>query len=231
MKKFIVALLLAIAPAPALHALEPFVVKDIRVEGLQRIAAGTVFNYLPIKVGDTVTPKSSQEAIQALFKTGFFKDVRLERQGNVLLVSVVERPSIAGVKITGTSEFSEDDLKKGLKGIGLAEGRVFNKSLLDNIEQELRQQYYSRGYYALIVRPTLTPLERNRVNIDIDVSEGNPARIHVVNIVGNRLFSDAELLDLFTSGPASWWAIFSSRDKYAKQKLAGDLERLHRVQH
>ena len=226
MKKFIVALLLAIAPAPALHALEPFVVKDIRVEGLQRIAAGTVFNYLPIKVGDTVTPKSSQEAIQALFKTGFFKDVRLERQGNVLLVSVVERPSIAGVKITGTSEFSEDDLKKGLKGIGLAEGRVFNKSLLDNIEQELRQQYYSRGYYALIVRPTLTPLERNRVNIDIDVSEGNPARIHVVNIVGNRLFSDAELLDLFTSGPASWWAIFSIRDKYAKQKLAGDLERL-----
>ncbi len=212
---------------PAAHAaFEAFVVKDIRVEGLQRIAAGTVFNYLPIKVGDTVTQKSAQEAIRALYKTGFFKDVRLERDGAVLIVTVVERPSIAEIKINGTKEISEEDLKKSLKEIGLAEGRVYNKSLLDRVEQELRQQYFSRGYYAVVVRPVVTPIERNRVNISIDVAEGSPARIRQIAIIGNRAFSDDELLDVFTLGPAPWWAVFSSRDQYAKQKLAGDLERL-----
>ena len=226
MKKIIAALLLCVLYVPVSLALEPFVVKDIRVDGLQRIAAGTVFNYLPVKVGDTLTEQKSQEAVRVLFKTGFFRDVRLDRDKNVLIVYVIERPSIAGIKITGTKEMSEEDLKKGLKEIGLAEGRVFNKSLLDRVEQELRQQYFARGYYAVTIRPTVTPLERNRVDINIEVAEGEVARIREINLVGNKLFSDKPLLKLFTLGPKSWYAFFSSRDKYSKQKLAGDLERL-----
>jgi len=226
MKKLLAALLLCVLRAPVGLAMEPFVVKDIRVDGLQRIAAGTVFNYLPVKVGDTLTEQRSQEAVRVLFKTGFFRDVRLDRDKNVLIVYVIERPSIAGIKIAGTKEMSEEDLKKGLKEIGLAEGRVFNKSLLDRVEQELRQQYFARGYYAVTIRPTVTPLERNRVDINIEVAESKVARIREINLVGNKLFSDKPLLKLFTLGPRPWYAFFSSRDKYSKQKLAGDLERL-----
>lgn len=225
MKRFLAALALALLPALA-WALEPFVVKDISVEGLQRIAAGTVFNYLPVKIGDKLTEKGAEEAIRALYKTGFFRDVRLERKGDVLIVSVVERPSIAGIRITGTHEFSESDLKKGLKELGLSEARIFNRSLLDRVEQELRSQYFSKGFYAVTIQPTVTPLERNRVDIDIAVTEGPPARIREIVIVGNLEFPTSRLLDLFTLGPAPWWAVFSSRDQYSKQKLSGDLERL-----
>lgn len=214
-----------LAPSVAV-AIEPFTVKDIRVEGLQRIAAGTVFNYLPIKIGDTVTERGAQDAIRALYKTGFFKDVRLERQGQVLIVSVAERSSVASFRIVGTREFSEEDLKKALKEIGLAEGRIFNQSLLDRVEQELRTQYFSRGFYAVDIKPTITPLERNRVGVNIAVTEGAPARIREITLVGNREFDDRELRKLFTLGPAPWWAFFSSRDQYSKQKLAGDLERV-----
>ncbi len=224
-KRMLLALLFW-ALAPYAVAIDKFVIKDIRVIGLQRIAAGTVFNYLPVKVGDTITDKNVEEAIRALYKTGFFRDVRLARQGNVLVVTVIERPSIAGVRLLGTKEFSEEDLKKSLKQFGLAEGRVFNRSLLDRIEQELRQQYFSRGYYAVIVKPTVTPLERNRVDLTIDVHEGSPARIRSINLVGNSVYKDKELRDLFTLGPRPWWAVFSSRDQYSKQALTGDLERL-----
>jgi len=226
MKRFLLALLCWALTPPAIAAIEKFVVKDIRVVGLQRIAAGTVFNYLPIKVGDTIHQGTVEEAIRALYKTGFFRDVRLARQNGVLVVTVVERPSISGIRILGTKEFSEEDLKKSLKQFGLAEGRVFNRSLLDRIEQELRQQYFSRGFYALIIKITVTPLERNRVDITIDVHEGQTARIRSINLVGNTVFKDKELRNLFTLGPRAWWAFFSDRDKYSKQKLTGDLERL-----
>ncbi|MHB8533865.1 MAG: outer membrane protein assembly factor BamA [Sulfuricaulis sp.] len=226
MKRILAALFFCVSYASAGWAMEPFLVKDIRVEGLQRISAGTVFNYLPVKVGDTLTQKNSDDAVRALFKTGFFRDVQLKRDKNVLIVNVVERPSIAGIKITGTKELSEDNLKKGLKEIGLAEGRVFNKSLLDRVEQEMRQQYFARGYYAVVIRPTVTPLERNRVDINIDVLEGKVARIREINIVGDHLFSEKKLRNLFSLGPKPWYAFFSDRDKYSKQKLAGDLERL-----
>lgn len=225
MKRLFAALAVAVLPLLAAAA-EPFVIRDIRVEGLQRIAAGTVFNYLPVKVGDTLTEKSAQEAIKALYKTGFFRDVRLERQGDVLIVSVVERPSIASIRISGTREFPQDELLRSLKEIGLSEGRIFNRSLLDRVEQELRTQYFARGFYALTIKPTVTPLERNRVDIDIAVTEGPPARIREINIVGNRRFDTETLRDLFSLGPAPWWAIFSKRDQYSKQTLAGDLERL-----
>lgn len=225
-KRFLLALLCwALAPYAA-AAIDKFVIRDIRVVGLQRIAAGTVFNYLPVKVGDTITDKNVEDAIRALYKTGFFRDVRLARQGDVLVVTVIERPSIASVRLLGTKEFSEDDLKKSLKQFGLTEGRVFDRSLLDRIEQELRQQYFSRGYYAVIVKPTVTPLERNRVDLTIDVHEGSPARIRSINLVGNSIYKDKELRDLFTLGPKPWWAVFSSRDQYSKQALTGDLERL-----
>ena len=226
MKRFLAAFLFGLLGISASQAMDSFVIKDIRVEGLQRISAGTVFNYLPVKIGDTLTEKKSQEALRVLFKTGFFRDVHLERDRDVLIVNVVERPSIAGIKIAGTKEMSEEDLKKGLKEVGLAEGRVFNKSLLDRVEQELRQQYFSRGYYAVSILPTVTPLERNRVDINIQVAEGKVARIREINLVGNQLFSDKTLLNLFSLGPKPWYAPFSSRDKYSKQKLAGDLERL-----
>lgn len=226
MKRFFAALLLGLVCMSASQAMDSFVIKDIRVEGLQRISAGTVFNYLPVKIADTLTEKKSQDAVRALFKTGFFRDVHLERDKEVLIVTVVERPSIAGIKIVGTKEMSEEDLKKGLKEVGLAEGRVFNKSLLDRVEQELRQQYFGRGFYAVSILPTVTPLERNRVDINIEVAEGEVARIREINLVGNQLFPDKKLLKLFTLGPKPWYAPFSSRDKYSKQKLAGDLERL-----
>jgi len=219
------ALVVAVLPVLA-FAFEDFTVQDIRVEGLQRISPGTVFNYLPVRVGETLTEEGAQEAIKALYRTGFFRDIRLERQGNVLIVSVVERPSIADIRITGTREFPADQLRQSLRELGLSEGRIFNRSLLDRVEQELRTQYFARGYYALTIEPTVTPLERNRVDVEIAVTEGPPARIREIVIVGNRTYPDDELLDLFNLGPAPWWAVFSSRDQYSKQELAGDLERL-----
>jgi outer membrane protein insertion porin family len=227
MKKFFALLMLAGAVSwHAAAAAESFVVKDIRVEGLQRISAGTVFNYLPIKVGDSVTEESSREAIHALFKTGFFKDVRLERSGEVLVVNVVERASIDTITITGTKEIDEETLKKGLKETGLAEGRIFDSSLLDKTEQELKRQYFSRGYYAVQVKTTVTPLERNRVGINIDVSEGRIARIGQITVVGNQAFSDKQVIENFTLGTSGLFSFLSKNDQYSKQKLAADLEAL-----
>lgn len=226
MKRILAVLFLAVSCVFPANAAESFVIRDIRVEGLQRISAGTVFNYLPVKVGDTVTERDTQEALRALFKTGFFRDARLERQGDVLIVSVAERPSIADIRITGTDEFSEEDLKKALKEIGLAEGRVFNRSLMDRVEQEMRQQYFARGFYAVTIKPTVTPLERNRVGIRFDVIEGKPARIREINLIGNQSFPDKKLLDLFALGPAPWYAFFTSADQYSRQKLSADLEAL-----
>ncbi len=226
MKRILAVLFLSVWCALPANAAESFVIRDIRVEGLQRISAGTVFNYLPVKVGDSVTERDTQEALRALFKTGFFRDVRLERQGDVLIVSVVERPSIADIRITGTDEFSEEDLKKALKEIGLAEGRVFNRSLMDRVEQEMRQQYFARGFYAVAIKPTVTPLERNRVGIRFDVVEGKPARIREINLIGNQSYADKKLLDLFALGPAPWYAFFTTADQYSRQKLSADLEAL-----
>jgi outer membrane protein insertion porin family len=204
-----------------------FVVKDIQVEGLQRISAGTVFNYLPVQVGSTVSEKDYPELIRALFKTGFFADVNLERKDNVLVVTVTERPAIAEVKITGNKDISTDDLKKALTGVGLAEGRVFDRSLLDKVEQELLQQYYSRGRYGVRIKSRMQALERNRVAITIDIAEGEVASINRINIVGNKAFSDKQLLKDHCSSPRpGWFSFFTKDDQYSKQKLAADLESL-----
>lgn len=219
---FSLALLVAVAGARA----GEFVVQDIQVEGLQRISAGTVFNYLPVQVGSSISEKDYPEIIRVLFKTGFFTDVNLERRGNVLVVTVTERPAIAEVRITGNQDISTEDLQKSLKEVGLAEGRVFDRSLLDKVEQELLRQYYSRGRYAVQIKGQVQPLERNRVAITLDISEGAVASISQINIVGNKAFTEKELVALLQSSTPGWFSFFTKDDQYSKQKLAADIETL-----
>jgi outer membrane protein insertion porin family len=226
MNRALAVLLACLLAAVTARAAEPFVVKDIRVEGLNRIEAGTVFNYLPIKVGDTVTDAATAHAIKTLFKTGFFQDVRLSRSGDTLIVTVEERPSIDSIKLSGAKEIKEDDLKKGLKDAGLAEGRVFDASTLDRIEQELKRQYFARGRYGVKIKTTVTPLERNRVAIAIDVAEGKVARIRQVNIIGNRAFTDKELNKIIKLSPSTLFSFFTKNDQYSKPQLSADLESL-----
>jgi outer membrane protein insertion porin family len=207
-------------------AVEPFVIKDIRIEGIQRTEPGTVFSYLPVRVGDTYTDQKGETAIKALYATGFFKDVRLEVEGNVLVVAVEERPAIASVEFSGVKEFDKDQLAKALKDIGLGESRIFDKALLDRAEQELKRQYLSRGLYGVEVTTTVTPIERNRVNITFAVDEGEVARIKQINIIGNKAFSDKELRGLMDLRTPGWFTWYTKADKYSKQKLTGDIETL-----
>ena len=203
---------------------ETFTVKDIRVEGLQRISAGTVFNYLPVQIGQTIQSEDTGEIIRALYKTGFFKDVRLEREGGVLVIFVHERSAIAKIDITGNKSIEDEQLLQALKDIGLAEGRVFNRSVLDRIERELHRQYFGLGKYGMTLQSTVTPLERNRVAILIDITEGSAARIKQINIVGNDAFDDDELLDTMKLNTGGWLSAFTKDNQYSRQKLAGDLE-------
>ncbi|MGX2041241.1 outer membrane protein assembly factor BamA [Methylocaldum sp. MU1018] len=219
-------LLLGISYTFSAWALEPFVIEDIRVEGLQRVSAGTVFNYLPVKIGDVFDQQQSAESIKALFKTGFFKDVRLDQDGNVLVITVEERPSITSVKIEGNKDISTEDLTKALKSVGLSEGKVFDRQILDKVEQELRRQYYSRGKYGLKITSEVTDLPRNRVSVNIKISEGKVAKIKQINIVGNNTFSDEELLDQFELSTPNLLSFYTKNDQYSKQKLSADLERL-----
>jgi len=207
-------------------AFEPFVVKDIRVEGIQRTEAGTIFSYLPVRVGDTFTDQKASSAIRALFATGFFKDVRLEVENGVLIVVVEERPAIDQITFTGQKEFSKDVLKAALKDIGLSEGRILDRALLERAEQELKAQYLSRGKYAAQVSTTVTPLERNRVAIQFGIVEGGVAKIREINFVGNVAFKEKTLRSLFvlrTPGVLTW---YSKNDQYSRQKLEADLETL-----
>jgi outer membrane protein insertion porin family len=207
-------------------AFEPFQVKDIRVEGIQRTEAGTVFSYLPIRVGDTLTDEKAAEAVKSLYATGFFKDVRLEADNGVLVVSVVERPAIAQIDFVGSKEFDKDKLRDALKQIGLAQGRIFDRSLLEKAEQELKTQYLSRGKYAVEITTTVTPLERNRVAINFNIAEGEVAKIRQINIVGNKVYDEDDLVDLFVLRTPGWLTWYSKNDQYSKQKLEGDLESL-----
>jgi len=218
----LVTLLLLAAGAQAAD----FEVADIRVEGLQRIAAGTIFNYLPVQVGDQVGDGITSNIIRSLYATGFFSDVKVEREGDVLIVVVRERPAIAQIDITGNKSLKTEQLKEGLEDIGMAEGRVFNPAMLDRIEQELRRQYFAAGKYGLDIESTVSPLERNRVAVRIAITEGQTARIKQINIIGNEAFSDKELLKLFDLGTTKWYSFYTKNDQYSKQKLGGDLENL-----
>jgi outer membrane protein insertion porin family len=215
----------ALLSLPAL-AFQPFHVTDIRVEGLQRISPGTVFNFLPVQVGDQFTQYESERTIRALYKSGYFKSVRLERDGDVLVVVVTERPAIADIKIQGNEDLETEPLLDSLKDIGLAKGQVFDRSLLDKVELELERQYYSRGKYGVKIETTVTPLERNRVDILIDISEGAVAKIRQINIVGNKVFDDKTLLSQFSQKTPNWLSFYTKDDQYSKQVLAADLETL-----
>ena len=207
-------------------AIEPFTVKDIRVEGIQRTEAGTVFSYLPIKVGDTMDDKQAAAAIRALYATGFFKDVILKAERGVLIVQVRERPSIASIEVNGVKDFPKDQLKENMKYAGLAEARIFDKGALDKATQELKRQYIARGKYGVSVTTTVTELERNRVNIVFNVVEGDVSKIKQINMVGNQAYNEDELLDLMKLSTPGWFSWFSSSDQYSKQKLSADLETL-----
>ena len=226
MKKNLIAGLVAAMFATSASAFEPFVVKDIRVEGIQRTEAGTVFSYLPVKVGDTMTDDKAAQAIKALFSTGFFKDVRLEMEGGLLVVLIEERPAIASLEFVGLKAFEKDQILKGLREVGLAESRIFDRSLVDKAEQELKRQYLTRGYYAVNITTTVTPLERNRVGINFNVDEGEVAKIKQISIIGAQAFPESELLDIFQLRTPNWMSWYTKNDQYSKQKLSGDLENL-----
>ncbi|MES9967004.1 MAG: outer membrane protein assembly factor BamA [Sedimenticola sp.] len=211
---------------PLLVFADTFVIRDIRVEGLQRISAGTVFNYLPVKIGEKIDADETPGIIKSLYKTGFFKDIRLEREADVLIIFVSERPAIAKIDISGNDSLETEQLLLALKDIGLAEGRVFNRSILDKIEQELRRQYFSQGKYGVKLKSTVSPLERNRVGVSISISEGETARIRKINIIGNDSFDEEDLLDEFTLAPSGFFSTISKNDQYSRQKLSGDLEKL-----
>ncbi len=205
-------------------AIEPFEVKDIRIEGVQRTEPGTVFSYLPVKVGDTLTDEQSVAAIRALFATGFFADVKLRVEEGVLVVIVRERPSIASIEINGAKDIPKDKLRENLKFVGLAEGRIFDKAALEKSENELKRAYVARGRYAVSVKTTVTELERNRVAVVFDVAEGEVSKIRQINIVGNQVFKEKELLELMKLTTPTMWTWVSSNDQYSKQKLSADLE-------
>jgi outer membrane protein insertion porin family len=207
-------------------AVDPFTVRDIRVEGLQRIEPGTVFASLPLQVGDRYTDDKGAAAIRSLFALGLFKDVRLETQGDVLVVVVQERPSVATVEFIGLKEFDKDVLVKALKDVGLSEGRPFDKALADKAEQELKRQYISRSLYGAEVVSTATPIDRNRVNLTFTITEGGPAKIAQIDIVGNQAFSDDTLRDQFNLDTGGWMSWYTKSDRYSRTKLNADLEAL-----
>ncbi len=226
MKRILALALWVFISAGAVHAFEPFEVRDIRVEGIQRTDAGTVFSYLPVKVGDVVDEERASAAVKALFATGFFNDVRLEQRDNVLIVIVQERPAIASISVSGSKEFKAEQLEEGLRQVGLRESRIFDRALLDRAEQELKNQYISRGKYGVQIVTTVTPLERNRVGITFSIVEGRVAKIKEINLIGNEVFDEETLLDEFslsTSGLMTW---YTDSDQYSRPKLQGDLEAL-----
>ena len=207
-------------------AVDPFTLKDIRVEGLQRVEPGTVFASLPFRIGDQYTDDKGSSAIRALFGLGLFSDVRLQINGDVLVVIVEERPSVADVSFTGIKEFDAEVLKKALREVGLAEGRPFDKALADRAEQELKRQYINRSMYAAQVVTTVTPGERNRVNLNFNVVEGEVAKIKDIRIVGNQAFSESTLRDLFDLDTGGWMSWYTKADRYSRAKLNADLETL-----
>ncbi len=226
LKVFYSLILTAVLTTQIVKADDSFLVENIQVNGLQRISAGTVYNYLPVNVGEKFALSNAGNAIRALFKTGFFRDISLEKDGSTLVVNVIERPSIAKIIFEGNEDLSSDDLTKALKQIGLAEGKVFNRQILDKVEQELRRQYFSHGKYGLKIDTKVAKLTRNRVGIHIDISEGRVAKIKQINIVGNTKYDNDDLLKSFELSTTNWLSFYSKDDQYSKQKLSADLERL-----
>ncbi|KPY72522.1 Outer membrane protein assembly factor BamA [Pseudomonas savastanoi pv. savastanoi] len=210
---------------PLAHA-DTFSISDIRVNGLQRVSAGSVFAALPLNVGDQADEQRLADASRSLFKTGFFQDINVARDGNVLVINVVERPSIASIEIIGNKAISTEDLMKGLKQSGLSEGEIFQRATLEGVRNELQRQYVAQGRYSASVDTEALPAPRNRIALKITIDEGTVASIQHINVVGNTVFSDEELADQFQLKTSNWLSFFKNDDKYAREKLSGDLERL-----
>jgi outer membrane protein insertion porin family len=212
--------------APARNARDGFVVGDIRVEGLQRISEGTVFNYLPVNIGDTLDRRRSAEAVRSLYGTGFFRDVELRRDGNVLVVAVLERPTIESFEVKGNKDIKTEDLEKSLRNVGLASGKSFDQSVLDEVKRYLTEQYFARGKYSVVVDAKADEVPDNKVRVAIDIHEGKRARIQQINIVGNSSFAEGELLGQLQLRTPNWLSWYRQDDRYAKEALSGDLETL-----
>jgi outer membrane protein insertion porin family len=208
------------------QAAESFVIKDIRIEGLQRVEPGTVFSYLPVQVSEAFTEEKSAEAIKALYSTGFFRDVQIQAQGNILIVIVEERPTISRIEFTGMKEFDQEIVRKSLKAVGVAEARFYDKALIDKAEQELKRQYVGKGMYAAEVVATVTPVERNQVAVYFNIDEGPVAKIQEINFIGNSIFSESTLISEMQLKTGGWLSWYSKDDLYSKQKLTADLENI-----
>ncbi|MBH9553396.1 outer membrane protein assembly factor BamA [Inhella gelatinilytica] len=222
----LLTLVLAGAFSTSVWAVEPFKLRDIRIEGLQRTDPGTVFASLPFRIGDTYTDEKGVAALRALFATGLYKDVRIQIDGDAVVVVIEERPIIADVSFIGLKEFDRDALTKSLKDVGIGEGRPFDRALADRAEQELKRQYLTKSYYGAEVTTTITPLERNRVNVTFAVVEGEPAKIADIRILGNKVFSESTLMGLFDQTKSGWLTWYTKTDRYSRTKLNGDLELL-----
>lgn len=212
--------------APLANAFTPFVIQDIQVNGIQRIDPGAVFGFLPVKVGESFDESKASESIQRLYSSGFFNDVKIDVENNVLVITVQERPTIASISFNGMREFNDKNITQALAQVGFSEGRVFDRSMLERAEFELKQQYLAKGKYGVEVTPIITPLPRNRVGISFDVFEGDLAKIKEINLVGNQQLKTNELLkqmQLTTSGMMTW---YTGSNKYSREKLEGDIERL-----
>ncbi len=216
----------ALIQPPSPLAPAGFTISDIRIEGLERISAGTVLTYLPVERGDRMDASRASSSLRALYKTGFFNDVKLEHEGDILVVIVQERPSISKVNLVGNKDIKEEELRKALAGIGLAEGEVYNRLIIDKVKQELTKQYYNRGKYNVKVTPSIKVLDRNRVEVTIAVGEGKASKIRHINIVGNKRFTDAEIMEEFEAKTTNWLSWYKRDDQYAKEKIQGDLEKL-----
>jgi outer membrane protein insertion porin family len=205
---------------------DAFRVDNIRVEGLQRVSEGTVYNYLPVNIGDRLTPQRTREAIRALYDTGFFRDVELRRDGGTLVVAVLERPTIESFEIKGNKDIKTEDLSKSLRNVGLANGKTFDRSVLDEVKQYLTDQYFSRGKYAVRVDTRVDDLPDNRVRVNIDIKEGKRAKIRQINVVGNETFTEEEILEDFELKTPNWLSWYRQDDRYSRESLQGDLEKL-----
>jgi outer membrane protein insertion porin family len=226
LRRLIGSILLAHAPMMALAQASDFVVGDIRVEGLQRISEGTVYNYLPVNIGDRLDTRRQQEAVRALFATGFFRDIELRRDGNTLIVVVMERPSIESFEIKGNKDIKTEDLQRSLRNVGLAQGKTFDRSVLEEVTGYLTDQYFSRGKYAVQVDTDVVEVPGNKVRITIDIVEGKRAKIRQINVVGNESFSEDDLLDGFELKTPNWLSWYRQDDRYSRESLQGDLEKL-----
>jgi outer membrane protein insertion porin family len=209
---------------PSSHAAEPFVVKDIRIEGLQRVEPGTVFNYLNVKVGESFDDSMGADAIRGLFNTGFFKDVQVQVDNGVLVVLVEERPTISRIDFTGMKEFDKAAILKALRALGLSDARYYDKALVDKAEQEIKRQYVSKGFYDAEILTTVTPGERNQVSVFFNIEEGVVSKITQINIIGNKVFPESKIREVFQLSTGNWFSWYTKNNLYSKQKLTADLE-------